>query len=197
LVHRYLTDPVHHEVVSRTQTVAAMEHRFLQVHQMDKVKVAAAVCRSQQKSLVFVRTKRGADRLVEQLDREGLRAAAIHGDLRQANRERALADFSAGKLPVLVATDVAARGLHIEAVDVVVHYDPPEDHKAYLHRSGRTARAGEAGVVVTLALWNQLVEMEVIQRRLGLREPIVEIFSNDPRLADLASWRPEPGEGVL
>jgi superfamily II DNA/RNA helicase len=197
LVKRYLSDPVFHEVASTTQTVTQMEHRFLQVHQMDKVKVTAAICRSQEKSLLFVRTKRGADRLVEHLAKEGVRAAAIHGDLRQANRERALADFSNGKLSVLVATDVAARGLHIEGVDGVIHYDPPEDHKAYLHRSGRTARAGKSGVVVSLALWNQLVEMEVIQRRLGLRIPIVEMFSNDARLADLAAWTPEAGESVL
>jgi superfamily II DNA/RNA helicase len=197
LVKRYLTDPVFHEVASSTQTVTLMEHRFLQVHQMDKVKVAAAICRSQEKSLLFVRTKRGADRLVENLGKEGVRAAAIHGDLRQTSREKALADFQSGKLPVLVATDVAARGLHIEAVDGVIHFDPPEDHKAYLHRSGRTARAGRAGVVVSLSLWNQLVEMEVIQRRLGLRIPIVEMFSNDPRLADLASWTPKPEESVL
>ena len=143
LVKRYLSDPVFHEVASATQTVTLMEHRFLQVHQMDKVKVAAAICRGQEKSLLFVRTKRGADRLVENLTKEGVRAAAIHGDLRQANRERALSDFSNGKLPVLVATDVAARGLHIEGVDAVIHYDPPEDHKAYLHRSGRTARRGQ------------------------------------------------------
>jgi superfamily II DNA/RNA helicase len=197
LVTRYLTDPVFHEVASTTQTVTLMEHRFLQVHQMDKVKVAAAICRNQEKSLLFVRTKRGADRLVENLGKEGIKAAAIHGDLRQANRERALADFSNGKLHVLVATDVAARGLHIEAVDGVIHFDPPEDHKAYLHRSGRTARAGRAGVVVSLSLWNQLVEMEVIQRRLGLRIPIVEMFSNDSRLADLAAWTPRPEESVL
>jgi superfamily II DNA/RNA helicase len=197
LVARYLADPVLHEVASSTQTVAAMEHRFLQVHQMDKVRVAAAICRAKERALVFVRTKRGADRLVEQLAAEGVKAAAIHGDLRQANRERALADFGSGKLPVLVATDVAARGLHIEGVDVVVHYDPPEDHKAYLHRSGRTARAGSAGVVATLVLWNQVVEAEVIQRRLGLRVPIVEMFSNDPRLADLAAWQPSDAEGVL
>jgi superfamily II DNA/RNA helicase len=197
LVKRYLTDPVFHEVASATQTVTSMEHRFLQVHQMDKVKVAAAICRGQEKSLLFVRTKRGADRLVEHLAKEGVRALAIHGDLRQANRERALSDFSNGKLPVLVATDVAARGLHIEGVDAVIHFDPPEDHKAYLHRSGRTARAGKAGVVVSLALWNQLVEMEVIQRRLGLRIPIVEMFSNDPRLADLAAWTPRAEESVL
>ena len=197
LVQRYLTEPVFHEVASSTQTVTLMEHRFIQVHQMDKVKVAAAIARSQEKTLFFVRTKRGADRLVENLEKEGLRAAAIHGDLRQANRERALADFSNGKLPVLVATDVAARGLHIEAVDAVIHWDPPEDHKAYLHRSGRTARAGKAGVVVSLTLWNQLVEVEVIQRRLGLRIPIVEMFSNDPRLANLAEWTPLAEESVL
>jgi superfamily II DNA/RNA helicase len=197
LVQRYLTEPVFHEVASSTQTVAAMEHRFIQVHQMDKVKVATAIIGGVEKSLVFVRTKRGADRLVEQLGKERVRAAAIHGDLRQANRERALADFSSGVLPVLVATDVAARGLDIDAVDMVIHYDPPEDEKAYLHRSGRTARAGETGIVATLVLWNQVVEAEVIQRRLGLRIPIVEMFSNDPRLADLAAWTPSADESVL
>jgi len=191
LVSRYLTDPVLHEVASDTTTVEAMEHRFLEVHQMDRVKVCAAVCRSVDKALVFVRTKHGADRLVEQLGREGVTAGAIHGDLRQANRERTLKDFTEGKLHVLVATDVAARGLHIDAVDVVVHFDPPEDHKAYLHRSGRTARAGSAGLVVSLVQWNQVLEIERIQTRIGIRMPIVEMFSNDPRLADLAAWTPE------
>jgi len=190
LVSRYLTDPVMHEVASPQTTVEEMEHRFLHVHQMDRVKVAAAICRNVSKSIVFVRTKRGADRLVEQLRKEGVDAAAIHGDLRQANRERTLKDFSEGKLPALVATDVAARGLDIDAVDVVIHFDPPEDHKAYLHRSGRTARAGEAGVVVTLVQWNQVLEVERIQTRIGLKMPIVEIFSNDPRLANLAEWNP-------
>ncbi len=191
LVSRYLTDPVLHEVASETTTVEAMEHRFLEVHQMDRVKVCAAVCRSVDKALVFVRTKHGADRLVEQLGKEGVRAGAIHGDLRQANRERTLKDFTEGKLHVLVATDVAARGLHIDAVDVVVHFDPPEDHKAYLHRSGRTARAGSAGLVVSLVQWNQILEIERIQTRIGVKMPIVEMFSNDPRLADLAAWTPE------
>jgi superfamily II DNA/RNA helicase len=135
-----------------------------------------------------VRTKRGADRLVSQLRREGVSAGAIHGDLRQGARERALSDFSKGKLAVLVATDVAARGIHVDNVDVVVHYDPAEDEKAYLHRSGRTARAGEAGVAVTLMLWNQENFVRVVQRRLSLDEPIVEVFSNDPRLADLGSF---------
>src|ERR1035441_640274 len=179
LVSRYLTDPVLHAVASPHTTVEAMEHRFLEVHQMDRVKGCSAICRNADKALVFVRTKHGADRLVEQLGKEGVRAGAIHGDLRQANRERTLKDFAEGKLHVLVATDVAARGLDIDAVDGVMHFDPPEDHKAYLHRSGRTARAGEAGVVVSLLLWNQVVEAQVTMKRLGLRLPIVEVFSND------------------
>ena len=191
LVSRYMTDPVLHEVASPTTTVEAMEHRFLEVHQMDRVKVCAAICRSADKVLVFVRTKHGCDRLVEQLGKENVRAGAIHGDLRQAQRERTLKDFTEGKLHVLVATDVAARGLHIDAVDVVIHFDPPEDHKAYLHRSGRTARAGSAGLVVSLVQWNQILEIERIQTRIGKRMPIVEMFSNDPRLDDLVAWDPE------
>jgi superfamily II DNA/RNA helicase len=190
LVARYLNDPLSHEVESSEETVEEMHHRFLLVHQMDKVKVTAAISRGVDRTLVFCRTKRGADKLVEQLMRERVKAGAIHGDLRQAARERALADFQDGKLPVLVATDVAARGIHVDAVDVVIHYDPPEDHKAYLHRSGRTARAGEAGVAVMLSLWNEENDVRVIQRRLQLDQPIVEVFSNDPRLADLRAWEP-------
>ncbi len=188
LVDRYMRDPVHHEVESDEPTVEEMEHRFLFVHQMDRIKVAAAITQAVDRTLVFVRTKRGADRLVSQLRREGVRAGAIHGDLRQSAREKALADFASGKIPVLVATDVAARGLHIEAVDVVVHFDPADDDKAYLHRSGRTARAGAKGVAVTLMLWNQENDVRMVQKRLGLDEPIVEVFSNDPRLADLHSF---------
>ena len=135
--------------------------------------------------------------MVEQLAKEGVNAAAIHGDLRQSQREKALADFSADRLAVLVATDVAARGLHIDGVDCVMHFDPPEDQKAYLHRSGRTARAGSTGVVVSLLLWNQIIEAEVIMRRLGLKRPIVEVFSNNPHLKDLASWDPTMEDSVL
>ena len=190
LVKRYLTDPVFHEVASDSQTVSLMVHHFLTVHQMDRIKVAATICNSFDKTIIFCRTKRGADRLVEQLEKEGVNAAAIHGDLRQSQREKALADFTADKLAVLVATDVAARGLHIDGVDCVMHFDPPEDHKAYLHRSGRTARAGSTGVVVSLLLWNQIIEAEVIMRRLGMKRPVVEVFSNDPRIKDLANWDP-------
>jgi superfamily II DNA/RNA helicase len=188
LVERYMDDPVQHSVAETEPTVEEMEHRFFLVHQMDKVKVLASISRGVDRTLVFVRTKRGADRLVTQLQREGVRSLAIHGDLRQAARERALADFIAGKVSVLVATDVAARGIHVDSVDVVVHYDPADDHKAYLHRSGRTARAGESGVAVTLQLWNQENDTRLVQRRLGLQVPVVEVFSNDPRLGDLTNW---------
>src|SRR6476620_11398235 len=191
LVARYMHDPLSHEVESSEETVEEMHHRFFLVHQMDKVKVVGAIARGVDRTLVFCRTKRGADKLVEQLMRDRVKAGAIHGDLRQAARERALADFQDGKLPVLVATDVAARGIHVDAVDVVIHYDPPEDEKAYLPRSGRTARAGESGVAVTILLWNEENEIRVIQRRLGLQIPVVEIFSNDPRLLDLANFTAE------
>ncbi len=190
LVRHELTDPVIHEVGGGQPTVSAMEHRFLLVHQMDKVRVLAAVCRSNERVIVFSRTKRGADRLTEALRKEGVDARAIHGDLRQPVRERALKQFSTGRLPVLVATDVAARGIDVDDIDVVVHFDPPEDHKSYLHRSGRTARAGREGLVVTLVLWNEQLEVERVQRRLGLQAPVTEVFSNDPRLADLRAWDP-------
>jgi len=187
LVRRYMKDPVRHEVASNTQTVEEMVHRFLKVHDLDRVKVLASIAGGVARTMVFVRTKRGADKLVSQLKREGVHAAAIHGDLRQSARERALKDFAEGNHGVLVATDVAARGIHVDDVDVVVHYDPPEEHKSYVHRSGRTARAGNTGVVVTFVLWNQELEVERLQRRLGMREPIIEVFSNDPRLGDLTS----------
>ncbi len=190
LVDAYMTDPVGHEVSSATTTVDTMTHRFLKVHQMDKVKVAAAISRGVERTLLFVRTKRSCDRVAKQLRAEGVRAQAIHGDLPQHKRERALAGFAEGKTSVLVATNVAARGLHIEGVDIVMHYDPPEDPKMYLHRSGRTARAGEAGLVVTLVEWDQVNEVIGIQRRAGLNVPMIKMFSNDERLADLASWQP-------
>lgn len=190
LVRYELTDPVRHEVVSSQPTVTEMVHRFLLVHQMDKVKVAAAICGGADRCIIFSRTKRGADRLTEALRQEGVDARAIHGDLRQQMRERALRSFSSGRLGVLVATDVAARGIDVDGIDVVIHFDPPEDHKGYLHRSGRTARAGKDGLVVTLVLWDQQLEIERIQKRLGLAAPVVEMFSNDPRLANLRGWDP-------
>jgi superfamily II DNA/RNA helicase len=190
LVDRYQSDPVFHEVGSPTQTVEKMAHRFLLVHEMDKHRVAAAISRSGNRCLVFANTKRAVDRLARQLADDGVDARAIHGDLRQEVRERALKRFSDGRLPVLVATDVAARGLDIDELDIVIQADPPPDPKTYLHRSGRTARAGAAGLAVTLVLWNEELEVRRVKRRLGLDEPIVEMFSNDERLADLANWNP-------
>ena len=190
LIKRYQTDPAMHEVVSEQVTVEQMQHRFLQVHDMDKVRVAATIILNSNRTIVFVRTKRAADRVAENLRREAVEAASIHGDLRQSQREKALKDFSDGKLKALVATDVAARGIHVDEVDVVIHYDPPEDSKAYLHRSGRTARAGAKGVVATLVMWNEELEVKRLLKRLKLDQPIVEVFSNDKRLADLASWDP-------
>jgi superfamily II DNA/RNA helicase len=185
LVRRYMHDPVRHEVEADTESIDDMTHRFLRVHELDRIKVLAAIAEGVNRTMVFVRTKRGADRLVSQLKREGVIAGAIHGDLRQSAREKALKDFQGGSHAVLVATDVAARGIHVDDVDVVVHFDPPEEHKNYTHRSGRTARAGREGVVATFVLWDQELDVEKLQRRLGLREPIIEVFSNDPRLADL------------
>jgi superfamily II DNA/RNA helicase len=190
LVEAYMVDPVRHEVDSPTEQVDTMEHRFLKVHHMDKVKVAAEIARHQVRTLMFVRTKQACDRLARDLQQQGTTAKAIHGDLHQRQRERALRQFTDGSIPVLVATNVAARGLHIDDVDVVIHYDPPDDPKTYVHRSGRTARAGESGLVVTLVEWDQVNEVLGIQRKAGLNVPIVKMFSNDDRLAHLETWDP-------
>ena len=190
LVRRYQTDPVFHEVESPEVMVDEMTHRFIQVHAMDKIKVAAAISESSERTIMFTATKHMADRLAGSLQDLGVNAAAIHGDLRQNHREKALNDFSDGKLSVLVATDVAARGIHVDDVGVVIHFDPPSEHKTYLHRSGRTARAGSKGLVITLVLYNEELEVRRMQKRLGLNIPVVEMFSNDSRLADLAGWDP-------
>ncbi|MGH9189054.1 MAG: DEAD/DEAH box helicase [Acidimicrobiales bacterium] len=196
LARTYANNPVRHEVASSQDTVEAMEHRFLQVHHLDKVKVAVAISNAAYRTLTFVRTKRGVDRLVLQLRKEGAKAAALHGGLTQSARQRAMRQFISGEVGLLVATDIAARGLDIDGIDVVIHFDPPEDHKAYLHRSGRTARAGEQGLAVSLLLWDQIVEAERMHRRLGIRQPVVELFSNDARLANLAGWQPPPMEAA-
>ena len=190
LISRYQTDPVTYEVASRELTVAEMEHRFLAVHEMDRVRVAARIIEASNRTIIFSRTKWGADKLTGKLVGEDVSAAAIHGDLRQVQREKALADFKMGRIKCLVATDVAARGIHVDDVDVVIHYDPPSDAKTYVHRSGRTARVGKSGVVVSLVLWNEELEVRKLLRRLGMKQPIVEVYSNDVRLDDLMAWDP-------
>ena len=192
IVKRHLGDPIYHEVVSDTITVSTMDHRFIEAHQMDKPKVVAAIAENAERVLVFVHTKRGCDRVAASLRDEGVQAQAIHGDLVQVQRERVLAKFMEGTLDVLVATNVAARGLHVDGVDVVVHYDPPSDHKTYLHRSGRTARAGEGGLVVTLVRYDEIPAVRALQKEAGVRQPIIKMFSNDERLRDLAAFQPPP-----
>ncbi len=188
VVKRHLTDPVFHEVFEPEVTVSEMGHVFMAVHKMNRVQVASRIIGQASKTMLFTRTKRGADQLERELRSEGVKAAAIHGDLRQTQREKALNDFSKGKLKALVATDVAARGLHVDDVGVVIHYNPPEDHKTYLHRSGRTARAGATGTAVTMFLWDEELQVRQLQRRLGLKLPLHEVFSNDARLDDLPAW---------
>ena len=190
LVRRYQHDPVSHKVESASLTVDTLEQRFIGVGASDKLAVTVEICAGAQRALVFVRTTRAADRLAERLGKSGLPAAAIHGRLSQNKRERTLAAFIAGSAPVLVATNLAARGLHVDGVDVVVHFDPPEDSKMYLHRSGRTARAGESGMVVTLVQPEQRRDVVRMQRESGSAHAIVEMRSDDRRLADLASWEP-------
>ena len=191
LISRYQQEPAMHEVESREVTVAEMQHRFIAVHEMDQVKVAATIINSSNKTIVFTKTRWGADKLASKLLQENVTAAAIHGDLRQSQREKALKDFTKGKIRTLGATDVAARGIHVDDVEAVIHYDPPSDAKTYLHRSGRTARAGESGVVVSLICWDEELEIRKLMRRLGLKQPIVEMFSNDERLKNLISWNPD------
>ena len=193
LVRNYQHDPARHEVESETTTVDSLEQRFIGVSSDERLEVAARICAGATRALVFVRTTHGADRVAGQLADTGLRTAAIHGRLSQAKREAALAAFAAGRTPVLVATNVAARGLHVDGIDVVIHFDPPEDHKVYLHRSGRTARAGEDGLVVTLVLPEQMRDVAMIQRDGGLDLTIVPMRADDKRLLDLAAWEAPTG----
>jgi superfamily II DNA/RNA helicase len=184
----WMRDPFNIGVDAPAQTVDTMGHLFLAVHQMDSHRVVASLREGAGRTLVFCNTKRAVDQLVRRLNDDGCAAQAIHGDLTQPQRERALERFRNHGHAVLVATDVAARGLDIDDVDIVVHYDLPLDHKAYLHRSGRTARAGRAGTSVVFVMWNERVQAAVLQKRLRLQLPIVEVFSNDARLLDVVSF---------
>jgi superfamily II DNA/RNA helicase len=189
LIRHYLRDPVEVATDAATDTVGTMHHLFLAVHHMDKDRVVGAISMGIPKVAVFCQTKRLCDKVARSLTDLGVDAAAIHGDLPQVVREKALRRFADGRLAVLVATDVAARGLDIDDIGAVIHYDPAKDSKDYLHRSGRTARAGRDGWAVTLVEYNQHTQMRILQRtlRLPLAAPI-EVFSNDPRLHDFAAF---------
>ena len=155
LVRRYLVDPVSHEVDAAQGAVTTMTHHVLVVKPKDKAPVTTAIAARKGRTIIFVRTQLGADRIAEQLREAGVRADALHGGMTQGARTRTLADFKDGKVNALVATDVAARGIHVDGIDLVLNVDPAGDHKDYLHRSGRTARAGQSGTVVSLALPHQ------------------------------------------
>ncbi|NEA73244.1 DEAD/DEAH box helicase [Streptomyces sp. SID13588] len=155
LVKRYLKDPVTHEVDAAQGAVTTMTHHVLVVKPKDKAPVTAAIAARKGRTIIFVRTQMGADRVAEQLLESGVKADALHGGMTQGARTRVLEDFKGGLVNVLVATDVAARGIHVDGVGLVLNVDPAADHKDYLHRSGRTARAGESGTVVSLALPHQ------------------------------------------
>jgi superfamily II DNA/RNA helicase len=189
LVKRYMKDPKEISIDSPTDTVGTMRHLFLAVHHMDKDRVIANMAAAHGQTVVFCDTKRVCDKVAEALQKLGANASALHGDMPQNAREKALSKFEKNELKILVATDVAARGIDIDDVAVVIHYVPPLDVKTYLHRSGRTARAGRDGWAVTLAEYNQHTTCRIIQRGLRLEpQAPIEVFSNDARLRDLFTF---------
>ncbi|HEU4750239.1 MAG TPA: DEAD/DEAH box helicase [Acidimicrobiia bacterium] len=171
LTQRYQTDPVRHEVGDHEDHLEAA-HYFWRVDASERIGITAEIIESATPTLVFTRTRYGADKVAHQLDRMGVRAAAIHGGRSQSQRTRALKAFGDGKVDALIATDVAARGIHVDGIASVVHFDLPDDHKDYLHRSGRTARAGAAGVVVSLVLADQMSELRSLQRQVGVHDAL-------------------------
>ena len=167
LARRFMNQPVHHDV-GRVEAPVTMVHHLLTVAPADRVGVVAALTGGSGRSLVFTRTKHAARRLARQLTTSGIPAAELHGDLAQGARERNLASFASGRVRVIVATDIAARGIHVDGIDLVIHADPPTEHKAYLHRSGRTARAGATGTVITLQTSAQAGAVRDLMRKAGV-----------------------------
>ena len=176
LAQRFTRDPARHEVESAAPTVEEVAHRFIMVTAGGKVQVLADVLTDEDRglALVFVRTKRGADRLVDRLKQRGVKAVAMHGDLTQAARQHALAQFDGGKVDTLIATDVAARGLDLDDITHVINFDPPDDDKSYVHRVGRTARAGRSGLGVTLVMPDQRHEVSRMADRLKIGKQFEE-----------------------
>jgi superfamily II DNA/RNA helicase len=191
LVDRFLSAPTVHAVAPEPEDAGSMTHRVFAVDREHKIEVATRVAARPARTLFFVRTKHGADRLAKQLGRGGVEAAAIHGNLGQGARQRALAAFSEGRTRVLVATDVAARGIHVDDVDLVVHFDPPNDHKDYLHRSGRTARAGADGTVVALVQPEQLRDVQRLQAAARVEASVEQVHPEHPAVLEMSrSGRP-------
>ncbi|MER5764885.1 DEAD/DEAH box helicase [Streptomyces sp. NPDC002082] len=192
LVKRYLTNPVTHEVDSAQGNVTTMTHHVLVVKPKDKAPVTAAIAARKGRTIIFVRTQLGADRIAEQLIESGVKADALHGGMTQGARTRVLADFKDGYVNALVATDVAARGIHVDGIDLVLNVDPAGDHKDYLHRSGRTARAGKSGVVVSLALPHQRRQIFRLMEDAGVdasRHIVQGVGAFDPEVAEITGAR--------
>ena len=192
VVKKFLQNPITHEVESTEENEAAMTHYFFQVTQAERFNVIADLCAAPGRSLVFTRTKHGARKLTEALVKAGIPSVELHGDLSQNVRARNLAALSSGKVDTLVATDVAARGIHVDDIAMVIHADPPEEHKAFLHRSGRTARAGAEGTVITMVTENMRRHVKRLARDAGI-DPITKNVSlGDALLTEIA-----PGEREL
>jgi len=189
LVQRFMTDPVTHSVDSAQSPVSKMTHHVLHVKADTRLPVLVDLTAAPGRSLVFTRTKYGAKALTKKLIALGVPAVELHGNLSQGARTRNLEAFSAGTAKTLVATDIAARGIHVDDVALVIHADPPIEHKAYLHRSGRTARAGAEGTVVTLMTDDQVRDVRDLTRKAGIAPTITKLASGDPLLTELA-----PGE---
>ncbi|MER6212451.1 DEAD/DEAH box helicase, partial [Streptomyces sp. NPDC001674] len=192
LVKRYLSNPVTHEVDSAQGNVTTMTHHVLVVKPKDKAPVTAAIAARKGRTIIFVRTQLGADRIAEQLVESGVKADALHGGMTQGARTRVLADFKDGYVNALVATDVAARGIHVDGIDLVLNVDPAGDHKDYLHRSGRTARAGKSGVVVSLALPHQRRQIFRLMEDAGVdasRHIVQGAGAFDPEVAEITGAR--------
>ena len=185
LARRFMNRPVHHDV-GLAEAPVAMVHHLLTVAPADRVGVVTALAGGSGRSLVFSRTRHAARRLARQLTASGIPAAELHGDLAQGARERNLASFATGEFRVIVATDVAARGIHVDGIDLVIHADPPAEHKAYLHRSGRTARAGAAGTVITLQAPAQAAAVRDLMRKAGVVPLTAVVTPGSPLLRSIA-----------
>ncbi len=189
LVEQFMVDPVTHEIDPPVATVSTMEHHLLLVPPREKLDIVTRIARRRGRTIMFVRTQLGVDRLAGQLAEKGVRAGALHGGKTQAVRTRTLAEFREGRTDVLIATDVAARGIHVDGVSLVVHVDPPRDPKDYLHRAGRTARAGESGTVVTLVLPQQRAGTYSLVQKAGVVAGRTKVTSAAPELAALTGAR--------
>jgi superfamily II DNA/RNA helicase len=197
LVDQYLTNPVTHSVSPATATVSTMDHHLLLVSREDKQDIVAEMAARDGRTIMFLRTKHHVDRLTKHLREIGVRAGALHGGKPQGARNRVLGEFKDGRLPVLIATDVAARGIHVDGVSLVVHVDPPADAKGYLHRAGRTARAGEAGTVVTLVTHQERRTVFRMTEQAGVSPERTKVRPGDDDLARITGAQTPSGEPVV